>query len=79
VRRLAAEELCTCQLVDMTGAPQPTVSCHLKVLRDAGWVTSEPAVRSTYYALEAAAVRGLADARRPRGTGDRGRGSAPRL
>ena len=40
---LATEELCTCHLVDMTGAPQPTVSYHLKVLREAGWVRAEPA------------------------------------
>lgn len=62
VRRLTAEELCTCHLVEMTGAPQPTVSYHLKVLRDAGWVSGEPAGRYTYYALEADAVSALADA-----------------
>lgn len=51
VRRLAAEQLCTCHLVEMTGARQPTVSYHLKVLRDAGWVESEPHGRYTYYRL----------------------------
>lgn len=61
VRRLAAEELCTCHLVDMTGAAQPTVSYHLKVLRDAGWVSAEPAGRYTYYALEPAPLAMLAD------------------
>lgn len=61
VRRLAAEELCTCHLVEMTGAPQPTVSYHLKVLREAGWVRSEPAGRYTYYVLAADAIRALAD------------------
>jgi len=60
VRRLAAAELCTCHLVEMTGAPQPTVSYHLKVLREAGWVSSDPAGRYTYYALEADAVAALA-------------------
>lgn len=62
VRRLGAQQLCTCHLVEMTGAPQPTVSYHLKVLRDAGWVTSAPAGRYTYYSLEADAVSALADA-----------------
>lgn len=61
VRRLATEELCTCHLVEMTGAPQPTVSYHLKVLREAGWVTFEPAGRYTYYALEPEAIGRLAD------------------
>jgi len=61
VRRLAAEELCTCHLVEMTGAPQPTVSYHLKVLREAGWVSSEPAGRYTYYVLEVSAITALAD------------------
>ncbi len=62
VRRLAAEELCTCHLVEMTGASQPTVSYHLKVLRDAGWVTAEPVGRYTHYALQEGAVRALAGA-----------------
>ena len=59
---LATEELCTCHLVDMTGAPQPTVSYHLKVLREAGWVRAEPAGRYTYYRLEPGPVTALADA-----------------
>lgn len=53
VRRLADEELCTCHLVEMTGAPQPTVSYHLRVLREAGWVRAEPEGRYTYYVLQA--------------------------
>lgn len=62
VAALAAEELCTCHLVDMTGAPQPTVSYHLKVLREAGWVQAEPAGRYTYYRLDPGPVTVLADA-----------------
>lgn len=61
VRRLASEELCTCHLVDMTGASQPTISYHLKVLREAGWVTAEPVGRYTHYALVADALRALSD------------------
>lgn len=34
-------EACVCDLVDPVGRSQPTVSHHLKVLRDAGLVTSE--------------------------------------
>ncbi len=49
---LANEVLCTCHLVELTGAKQPTISHHLKVLRDAGVVSSEPVGRNTYYRLK---------------------------
>ena len=48
---LAAEQLCPCHLVEMTGARQPTVSHHLKVLRDADLVEAIPDGRFTYYRL----------------------------
>ena len=60
VRHLADQELCTCHLTEMTGAPQPTVSYHLRVLRDAGWVRPEPVGRYTYYVLQASAITALA-------------------
>jgi ArsR family transcriptional regulator len=34
-------EACVCDLVEPTGRSQPTVSHHLKVLREAGLVTSD--------------------------------------
>jgi ArsR family transcriptional regulator, arsenate/arsenite/antimonite-responsive transcriptional repressor len=37
----AAGEVCACDLVEPVGRSQPTVSHHLKVLREAGLVTSE--------------------------------------
>ena len=51
IKLLADEQLCTCHLVDMTGARQPTVSHHLKVLRDAGLVETQAVGRNTYYRL----------------------------
>src|SRR5690625_6719982 len=51
VALLAREQLCTCHLVGETGAKQTTVSHHLKVLRQAGLVESEPQGRFTYYRL----------------------------
>lgn len=51
VAHLATEQLCTCHLVEMTGARQPTVSHHLKVLREAGLVDVLPDGRFTYYRL----------------------------
>lgn len=66
---LAAEELCVCHLQDALGAKQTLVSHHLKALRDAGLVQSEPSGRFTYYRLVPGvfddlrdAVAGLADA-----------------
>jgi ArsR family transcriptional regulator, arsenate/arsenite/antimonite-responsive transcriptional repressor len=60
VQLLAAGPACTCHLVTDTGAKQPTVSHHLKALREDGLVVAEPRGRFTYYrlvpeALEAAA------------------------
>ena len=61
VELLADGPACTCHLVEDTGAKQPTVSHHLRALREAGLVAAEPRGRFTYYrllpdALEAAAA-----------------------
>ncbi len=46
----AAGEACAaCDLVDALGVSQPTVSHHLKVLREAGLVESEKRGRWVYY------------------------------
>lgn len=50
---LASEELCVCHLVEELDIPQPLVSHHLKVLRDAGLVESERFRYWTYYRLRA--------------------------
>ena len=51
VALLAVEQLCTCHVVDATGATQSNVSNHLRALRQAGLVEAEPAGRFTYYRL----------------------------
>jgi ArsR family transcriptional regulator, arsenate/arsenite/antimonite-responsive transcriptional repressor len=51
VEILADGPACTCHLVEDTGAKQPTVSHHLRALRDAGVVVAEPRGRFTYYRL----------------------------
>jgi ArsR family transcriptional regulator, arsenate/arsenite/antimonite-responsive transcriptional repressor len=51
VELLAGEQLCTCHLVEELGATQTNVSNHLRVLREAGLVASEPAGRYTYHRL----------------------------
>lgn len=61
VRLLAAEQMCTCHLVERTGARQTNVSNHLRVLREAGLVEAEPAGRYTYYRLVPGPLLALAD------------------
>ena len=51
VEALAREQLCTCHLIDITGARQTTISNHLRLLREAGIVTTEPEGRYTWYRL----------------------------
>ncbi len=51
IQLLADESLCTCHLVDLTGAKQPTISHHLKVLKQLGIVESEAVGRNTYYRI----------------------------
>jgi ArsR family transcriptional regulator len=51
VELLAGEQLCTCHLVADLGATSTNVSNHLRVLRDAGFIASEPAGRYTYHRL----------------------------
>jgi ArsR family transcriptional regulator len=59
VELLADEQLCTCHLVELTGARQTNVSNHLRVLRQAGVVETEQAGRYTYYRLRPEALASL--------------------
>jgi ArsR family transcriptional regulator len=60
VSLLAREALCTCHLVEMTGAKQTNISNHLRALRRAGVVDTEPCGRFTYYRLRPEALEDLA-------------------
>lgn len=62
VELLSREELCVCHLVEELQAPQPLVSHHLRVLRDAGLVASERWRYWTYYRLVPERVAELASA-----------------
>ena len=62
VELLADEQLCTCHLVELTGATQSGVSNHLRLLREAGLVTSEPCGRFTYYRLAGVRLQAVAGA-----------------
>jgi len=57
VRKLAAcDGICACDFTDVTDVSQPTVSHHLRVLREAGVVTSERRGSWVYYRLLPAAI-----------------------
>lgn len=60
VTLLARETLCTTHLVEETGARQTNLSNHLKVLREAGVVDTEPCGRFTYYRLRPEVLEQLA-------------------
>ncbi|MFD9209510.1 ArsR/SmtB family transcription factor [Streptomyces sioyaensis] len=60
VTLLAKETLCTTHLVEETGAKQTNLSNHLRVLREAGVVETEPCGRYTYYTLRPDAIASLA-------------------
>lgn len=51
VERLGGEQLCVCHLVADLGLPQPLVSHHLRILREAGLVEGERFRYWTYYRL----------------------------
>jgi ArsR family transcriptional regulator len=56
------EPLCVCDVVGRFGLSQPTISYHLKVLREAGLVTVSQRGVWAYYAADAAGLRLLAEA-----------------
>lgn len=60
VTLLARETLCTTHLVEETGARQTNLSNHLRVLREAGVVETEPCGRYTYYRLRPDVIAQLA-------------------
>ncbi|NEA68478.1 metalloregulator ArsR/SmtB family transcription factor [Streptomyces sp. SID12488] len=60
VTLLAKETLCTTHLVEETGARQTNLSNHLKVLREAGVVDTEPCGRYIYYRLKPEVIASLA-------------------
>jgi ArsR family transcriptional regulator len=49
-------EVCACDFTGCCGVSQPTVSHHLKVLRDAGWITGDRRGTWVWYSLRPEAV-----------------------
>ena len=52
LRRLAAEPgICACDFTEFFDVSQPTISAHLKVLREAGLVTSQRSGTTICYSI----------------------------
>jgi DNA-binding transcriptional ArsR family regulator len=56
VERLARKSHCVCELADMVGADQSTVSQHLAILRSAGIVADEKRGRQVWYRVHTPCV-----------------------
>ncbi|WP_405082745.1 ArsR/SmtB family transcription factor [Paenibacillus chitinolyticus] len=50
---LRERELCVCDLVDVTGMSQPSISQHLRKMKDAGLVSETRKGQWIYYSLAA--------------------------
>jgi len=55
----AADEVCVCNLTETFDLSQPTISHHLKILRDAGLVESSRRGTWAYYRLVPEAITAL--------------------
>ncbi|MGW0163562.1 ArsR/SmtB family transcription factor, partial [Mycobacterium sp. NPDC003323] len=53
-------QACVCDVADGVAVSQPTVSHHLKVLRDAGLLTSQRRASWVYYAVVPESLASLA-------------------
>ena len=53
VRLVADEALCVCELADILGMPQSSVSSHVQVIRKAGLLESEKCEKWTYFRIDA--------------------------
>jgi DNA-binding transcriptional ArsR family regulator len=53
VRLVTDDLLCVCELADILGMPQSSVSSHVQVIRKAGLLESEKCEKWTYFRIEA--------------------------
>src|SRR4051812_49804384 len=60
LRQLSFGPVCACDFTADASVSQPTVSHHLRVLREAGWVTTERRGTWIWYSLEPEAVERFA-------------------
>lgn len=62
IANAANGEMCACDLVAPVGRSQPTVSHHLSILADAGFLTREQRGKWAWFAIVPERVAGLSDA-----------------
>jgi len=62
-RLVAAQEapMCVCDIVERFDVSQPTISHHLKILREAGLLTVSRRGVWAYYAVDPSGIAGLRD------------------
>lgn len=58
-------EACVCDLTEPVGLSQPTVSHHLKILTDAGFLSRSKRGTWAYYALVPGALESVSEVLRP--------------
>jgi ArsR family transcriptional regulator, arsenate/arsenite/antimonite-responsive transcriptional repressor len=51
IRLVRDEALCVCELADILGMPQSTVSSHVQIIRKAGLLESEKCEKWTYFRI----------------------------
>lgn len=62
MRQLSSEgAVCACDLTDCCGVSQPTISHHLKVLREAGWIEGQRRGTWIWYSIRPAAAARFAE------------------
>nr|WP_265594015.1 metalloregulator ArsR/SmtB family transcription factor [Haloferula sp. BvORR071] len=52
VRLVAQDALCVCELAEILGMPQSSVSSHVQIIRRAGLLESEKCEKWTYFRIE---------------------------
>jgi ArsR family transcriptional regulator len=57
LRQLSLGVVCACDFATDAEVSQPTISHHLRVLREAGWVTTERRGTWIYYSIDPAAMK----------------------
>ncbi|WP_129308557.1 metalloregulator ArsR/SmtB family transcription factor [Streptomyces sp. L2] len=67
IRTQPGGEACTCDLTEPLGLAQPTVTHHLKVLYEAGFLDRERRGRQTYYRIVPESMSVLCQALDPAG------------
>jgi ArsR family transcriptional regulator len=60
VRLVSRDALCVCELADILGMPQSSVSSHVQVIRRAGLLESEKCEKWTYFRVQRPLLKLLA-------------------